>query len=255
MEQNKTSKYFKYAIGEIVLVVIGILIALSINNWNENRKNTKLGHSLMKELISEFQLHLGAFDYGLENQIESLENQQKIFNVINLESVRTDRLFDIFGFANIDVNIASNTYEKIKNQGIAKLTKNDSLNNTINHFFMERIVLYNRRIDYYLERTKSREKYLNESNLHFKNNLVKGIPVINEEIRKEQLINLIKTPRTQRTIIQSYNDKVSAIEYLIRRKKIWIELMTAIHKELLLTESNLEPLPSFDKYLDYSITE
>ena len=40
MSKNKTSKYFKYAIGEIILVVIGILIALQINNWNENRKNT-----------------------------------------------------------------------------------------------------------------------------------------------------------------------------------------------------------------------
>jgi hypothetical protein len=37
MEKNKTGKYFKYAIGEIVLVVIGILIALSINNWNQSR--------------------------------------------------------------------------------------------------------------------------------------------------------------------------------------------------------------------------
>jgi len=37
--ENKTSKYLKYAIGEIVLVVIGILIALSINNWNTNRLN------------------------------------------------------------------------------------------------------------------------------------------------------------------------------------------------------------------------
>ncbi|MBO3118020.1 hypothetical protein J4050_14780 [Winogradskyella sp. DF17] len=39
LDENKTGKYFKYAIGEIVLVVIGILIALQINNWNENRKN------------------------------------------------------------------------------------------------------------------------------------------------------------------------------------------------------------------------
>lgn len=36
--KNQTSKYFKYAVGEIILVVIGILIALQINNWNENRK-------------------------------------------------------------------------------------------------------------------------------------------------------------------------------------------------------------------------
>ena len=34
---KETGKYFKYAIGEIILVVIGILIALQVNNWNENR--------------------------------------------------------------------------------------------------------------------------------------------------------------------------------------------------------------------------
>jgi hypothetical protein len=38
MSGNKTGKYIKYALGEIILVVIGILIALQINNWNENRK-------------------------------------------------------------------------------------------------------------------------------------------------------------------------------------------------------------------------
>jgi uncharacterized membrane protein YgaE (UPF0421/DUF939 family) len=38
LSERKTIKYFKYAIGEIILVVIGILIALSINNWNEKQK-------------------------------------------------------------------------------------------------------------------------------------------------------------------------------------------------------------------------
>ena len=39
MEQNKTGKYLKYAVGEIVLVVVGILIALQINTWNETKKS------------------------------------------------------------------------------------------------------------------------------------------------------------------------------------------------------------------------
>ena len=39
LSEDKTVKYLKYAIGEIMLVVIGIVIALQINNWNENRKN------------------------------------------------------------------------------------------------------------------------------------------------------------------------------------------------------------------------
>jgi len=48
MEKNNTGKYIKYALGEIVLVVIGILIALQINNWNEERK---INGSIKEHLI------------------------------------------------------------------------------------------------------------------------------------------------------------------------------------------------------------
>ncbi len=41
IKENKTSKYMLYAIGEIILVVVGILIALSINNWNTNKRMKK----------------------------------------------------------------------------------------------------------------------------------------------------------------------------------------------------------------------
>jgi hypothetical protein len=39
MEQNNTRKYLQYALGEVILVMIGILLALQVNNWNENRKD------------------------------------------------------------------------------------------------------------------------------------------------------------------------------------------------------------------------
>lgn len=41
MEKNKTGKYLKYAIGEIVLVMIGILLALQVNEWNQERLRKK----------------------------------------------------------------------------------------------------------------------------------------------------------------------------------------------------------------------
>ena len=50
--ENKTGKYFKYAIGEIILVVIGILIAFQINNWNENRKIKHKETVIQKELLA-----------------------------------------------------------------------------------------------------------------------------------------------------------------------------------------------------------
>ncbi|MDU8887223.1 DUF6090 family protein [Yeosuana sp. MJ-SS3] len=53
--ENKTSKYFKYAIGEIILVVIGILIALQINNWNKQRKDNKLEAEYYCRLLEDIE--------------------------------------------------------------------------------------------------------------------------------------------------------------------------------------------------------
>ena len=58
LEQNKTSKYFKYAIGEIVLVVIGILIALQINNWNEHRKSMLQEVNILSKLNRDLKANL-----------------------------------------------------------------------------------------------------------------------------------------------------------------------------------------------------
>ena len=66
MEKNKTGKYLKYAIGEIILVVIGILIALSINNWNENRK----GKIVKKDFLIRFYNDLQK-DTSILNQKDS----------------------------------------------------------------------------------------------------------------------------------------------------------------------------------------
>ena len=53
MEQNKTARYFKYAIGEIILVVIGILIALQINNWNEARKSKVSERATLSKFLQD----------------------------------------------------------------------------------------------------------------------------------------------------------------------------------------------------------
>ena len=52
--ENKISSYLRYAIGEILLVVIGILIALQVNNWNEQRKLNNERKALIESLISDF---------------------------------------------------------------------------------------------------------------------------------------------------------------------------------------------------------
>ncbi len=77
------SKYLKYAIGEILLVVVGILIALGINNWNEERKQKNLQSQYLSSMLEEFEI----FQYDLEFQIsqnemliEKLSNSIKILD-------------------------------------------------------------------------------------------------------------------------------------------------------------------------------
>ena len=53
ISEGKTVKYLKYAIGEIVLVVIGILIALAVNNWNQEKKDHRLGRDYLSRIHSD----------------------------------------------------------------------------------------------------------------------------------------------------------------------------------------------------------
>ena len=53
LNEGKTSRYIKYAIGEIILVVIGILIALAVNNWNQQKKDRRLGKDLIGRIHAD----------------------------------------------------------------------------------------------------------------------------------------------------------------------------------------------------------
>lgn len=79
--ENKTGKYFKYAIGEIILVVIGILIALQINTWNENRKETLEESSILQNLYDEFSENKKIYD---QNLAKTEDAKQIGYTVMNL---------------------------------------------------------------------------------------------------------------------------------------------------------------------------
>lgn len=70
LTENKLSKYLMYALGEVVLVVIGILIALQINNWNERQKVKHEKEVLIKSMITDFEISRTR----LESSISQIDN-------------------------------------------------------------------------------------------------------------------------------------------------------------------------------------
>jgi len=84
LSEGKTGKYFKYALGEIILVVIGILIALSINNWNEKRKLEKqerVYYCKIKEDLETDIINILEAKESLEKRVVSSKNTlSKLYN-------------------------------------------------------------------------------------------------------------------------------------------------------------------------------
>ena len=87
---NKVSKYLLYAIGEIVLVMIGILLALQVNNWNENRKKNQLAQKYLQTLYMDFIQNDVLVDHALE-QMEGTK-----------QATRSLAVFIDSGFVEID---------------------------------------------------------------------------------------------------------------------------------------------------------
>jgi hypothetical protein len=80
IKENKISKYMLYAIGEIILVVIGILIALSINNWNTNKANEKGAYNQLLEVQKETFNNILAFDKGGSFYLEKMRVIRRVFS-------------------------------------------------------------------------------------------------------------------------------------------------------------------------------
>jgi hypothetical protein len=120
---GKTGKYFKYAIGEIVLVVIGILIALSINNWNENRKRNKIKRNYYNQVLQDLSKDTSYINKRIkvlnsnvllyENYNEEFPKQENIEKVI-ASQVKLNYFF-------IPLTFNTNTTESLESTGDIKL--------------------------------------------------------------------------------------------------------------------------------------
>ena len=144
MAKNKTGKYFKYAIGEIILVVIGILIALQINNWNEVQKGKIKANTILKAIRSDMVTDLDRIDelksYGAEEILyfkkvfPSYKYPIEVDNILDLYTINQMNYMTLFDY---DEPFRSNSsaFDAMIADGNSDLITNDSLFSSIQKFY------------------------------------------------------------------------------------------------------------------------
>jgi len=128
LSEGKTGKYIKYAIGEIVLVVIGILIALSINNWKNYQDDRAEEQILLQNLQQEFTKNLNELHSDHAINIRTLEASH-YFLETDLNQIKTKQIDSLVGrlstFATFDPSIGY--INQAINSGKLDLIQSDSL--------------------------------------------------------------------------------------------------------------------------------
>ncbi|MBU2928160.1 DUF6090 family protein [Winogradskyella psychrotolerans] len=120
MEHNKTSKYFKYAIGEIVLVVIGILIALQINNWNQSRKENILAKNYYNRLLSDLKAdkaYANRYISRVDSSVTLYDNYRKSYHKPNLSLAEILKNLGTNDVLTLDLEFKTKTIETLINTG------------------------------------------------------------------------------------------------------------------------------------------
>lgn len=225
MEKNKTGKpafaagrYFKYAIGEIVLVVIGILIALQINNWNEGRKEL----SKSKALLEEFRRDLARDTVESNYVIGKLQNQVEIeswaLNLNSYNNSQLDSLKRVFLGPYFQQPITVRTYNTLQNSENPNLSGFKNLQNNLTKYYTYTKFLadaYNIEDKYYAMDSEINQVIREKSEIS-----LSGFPML--PIDKEQPDNLIAYAQSiegRNYVKENYSRRKRMIKYFNKVKK------------------------------------
>ena len=111
MKNNKMSRYLKYGLGEIFLVMLGILLALQVNNFNQDRKDNKKEQQILNQLKIDFSTNLAQLEQKIANRMKIIRAANRIFDYIDKgASVSEDSLY-----LQLSIFIGAPTFKPIEN--------------------------------------------------------------------------------------------------------------------------------------------
>jgi hypothetical protein len=236
-DDNKPIKYLRYAIGEIVLVVIGILIALQINNWNENRKNSIEEKAILENLLENLKLSKAQSELLISEEITLKQSLIQILGIDAKNTKITSQIIPDSIFKSAVWELQSdqptfNAYNNLKSTNKLNLIKNKKINekftelefrqNKLNDILDDRLKVHQIRVDDIME-----------NDINFIPLVKSNIPDINiENEPKNNYSQLLEIKRIRNLLgmkLTFTQDVINSRENLDKEIK---DLITLIEEEL-----------------------
>jgi hypothetical protein len=140
LQEGKMANYLKYAIGEIVLVVIGILIALQINNWNQDRIDRKNEIKLLKEIKNDLDITIADLENTILDVQQRIDSTIVILEYVDAQIPFEDKMLSAYDYMNGTKWLYPRTiaFENLKSTGINQIT-NDSIKIKLAEIFGQKL--------------------------------------------------------------------------------------------------------------------
>ncbi|MAN60188.1 MAG: hypothetical protein CMC08_10170 [Flavobacteriaceae bacterium] len=238
ISENRFSKYLLYAIGEIVLVVIGILIALQINTWNEYEKMRKHETLYLNRLLKENKKDVESFTEEIERlennntTIQELSNAFKDRTSADTLLIRSAGNYMVFGSLYPIFNPSTSTYEDLSSTGNLSLIEDTELRDLIvKHYEAYEFVESNFKINIDWAIPIDSPLFINTNALQFDEKFTKSL--FREE-SNEQLARELRTNEAifLRNAALHYWINKDCIAYLKNIKKETTVLVSLIEEKL-----------------------
>lgn len=231
LSERKTGKYFQYAIGEIILVVIGILIALQINNWNEGRKEFRKSKALLEEFKRDLARDTVESNYVTGKLEHQINVESWALNLTSYDASQLDSLKLVFLGPYYQQPITVRTFNKLQNSENPNLSGFEKLQNNLAKYYTDTKYL----LDAYNEEEKHYAMYneINQVILEKTEINLSGFPML--PIGKEQPENLIAFAQSfegRNYVKKNYVRRKGMIKYFKRVKKEAQELIQQINSSL-----------------------
>jgi len=143
--EGKTGKYLKYAIGEIILVMIGILLALQVNNWNLSRRDNIEGRNYLLRIGEDLKRDTTYLNYEIRVSNKESDSLTLFFELMHKRQnshIELIRLLQLAKWNPRNVNIQDNTFLEMNSSGKFDLIKSAELKNAIIDYYVVRDFIY-----------------------------------------------------------------------------------------------------------------